>query len=688
MPKSRKEPKKEVPISELEKPTFSEPATDELPSQTRTKKSTRTKAESKSNGASTSNPPSRPSSGIEPQFKSNANSKPKPEPKPKSRGARVLYWHRTDLRLTDSPSLKNALDIEDIESFWPIWCFDPEYVYRTRVGVNRWQFLLDSMESISEEYKKLNGNQRLWVLRGNPEKVIKKLVEEWDITHLCFEKDSNAYSKVRDQKIIGLAKDLGIQVVMTPGRHLYDPDEVIKRNNGKPTMTLHQWQAVTNKMGEIPHPTPAPESIPDPGPSTLKNDEDQKWGEYQGVDMNRGIRTGTDTCFESITGPSLNPFSVPTMSQMGFEQATTTIRGGTSDGHKRLDLFLSDSDKVAKFSKPGSAPTSLEPSTTLLSPYIKFGCVGVREIWWGSKNVVDIWKKKGGKGETKEPENMFGQLQFRDMYACAEAAVPHFERIRGNPVCKYVAWSLQNQYDSDGNEILPRPKDEDEIAEERFQAWREGRTGFPWIDACMRQLKHEGWIHHLARHSVACFLTRGQCYISWERGMEVFDDWLIDWDPASNPGNWMWLSCSAFFSQYFRVYGLVSWPQRTDKTGALVRKYCPELKDFPDKYIYAPHLAPRGVQEKANCIIGEDYPSPILDEQKEKDLCIARLKDAFSLGYHGNDEDVLNGTAKTRLKELHAENGHTHEKKEEEDKKKRKRDGEGALDKFIKREKK
>lgn len=67
-----------------------------------------------------------------------------------------------------------------------------------------------------------------------------------------------------------------------------------------------------------------------------------------------------------------------------------------------------------------------------------------------------------------------------------------------------------------------------------------GRTGFPWIDALMRQLRQTGWIHHLGRHSVACFLTRGQAYISWERGMEVFDELLLDWDPASNPGNWQW----------------------------------------------------------------------------------------------------------------------------------------------------
>lgn len=126
------------------------------------------------------------------------------------------------------------------------------------------------------------------------------------------------------------------------------------------------------------------------------------------------------------------------MSEMGYAEATTTVRGGTAEAHKCLDNFLADTLHVATFSKPHTAPTSLEPSTTLLSPYMKFGCIGVREIWWGSKKVIEEWKKKGSKGgkETKEPENMFGQLQFRDMYACAEAAGAHFERIRGNGVCR------------------------------------------------------------------------------------------------------------------------------------------------------------------------------------------------------------------------------------------------------------
>ena len=99
----------------------------------------------------------------------------------------------------------------------------------------------------------------------------------------------------------------------------------------------------------------------------------------------------------------------------------------------------------------------------------------------------------------------------------------------------------------------------------------------------MRQLRQTGWIHHLGRHSVACFLTRGQGYISWERGAEVFDELLLDWDPACNAGNWMWLSCSAFYSMYYRVYSPVAFAKKWDPTGELVRRYCPELAGFPDK---------------------------------------------------------------------------------------------------------
>ena len=88
----------------------------------------------------------------------------------------------------------------------------------------------------------------------------------------------------------------------------------------------------------------------------------------------------------------------------------------------------------------------------------------------------------------------------------------------------------------------------------------------------MTQLRTEGWIHHLARHATACFLTRGDLWQSWERGAQVFDQWLLDADFAMNNGNWQWLSASCFFYQYFRVYSPVAFGKKTDPNGYYIRK--------------------------------------------------------------------------------------------------------------------
>lgn len=147
----------------------------------------------------------------------------------------------------------------------------------------------------------------------------------------------------------------------------------------------------------------------------------------------------------------------------------------------------------------------------------------------------------------------------------------------------------------------------------------------------MRQLKTHGWLHHLARHSVACFLTRGDLWCHWEEGARgtwnvsyrhasrhltycllcllsssVFDRDLVDADWSINNANWMWLSASAYFSQYFRVYGPSSFPQKYDKEGKYVRHFIPELRKMPTKYIYEPWTAPLQVQKQVGCIIGKD----------------------------------------------------------------------------------
>merc|ERR1712093_353751 len=245
------------------------------------------------------------------------------------------------------------------------------------------------------------------------------------------------------------------------------------------------------------------------------------------------------------------------------------------------------------------------------------------------------------------------------MYFAAHAKIGvSFGQAVGNPIARFIPWHLQSNYtideegnyQSDGTYMVDDPH-----AEEYFRRWKEGRTGFPWIDALMRQLKQEGWIHHLGRHAVACFLTRGGCYVSWERGAEVFEEWLIDHEIACNAGNWMWLSCTAFFSQFYRCYSPVAFPKKWDKEGEFVRKYVPELAKLDKKYIYEPWKAPITDQKKAGVSVKGDgkvkekgvYPKPMFDFSERRTICLDGMKNAYHVGLYGDHEKVIDGTWRT-----------------------------------------
>uniref|UniRef100_A0A182YTQ9 Cryptochrome/DNA photolyase FAD-binding domain-containing protein n=1 Tax=Biomphalaria glabrata TaxID=6526 RepID=A0A182YTQ9_BIOGL len=177
---------------------------------------------------------------------------------------------------------------------------------------------------------------------------------------------------------------------------------------------------------------------------------------------------------------------------------------------------------------------------------------------------------------------------------------------------------------------------------EALSKWAEGMTGYPWIDAIMVQLRKEGWIHHLARHAVACFLTRGDLWISWEEGMKVFDEMLLDADWSVNAGMWMWLSCSAFFQQFFHCYCPVGFGKRADPSGDFVRHYLPILKGFPTQYIYEPWTAPESVQKAAKCIIGKDYPLPMVQHTEACRVNLERMRQVYK-------RLVLKSTASKRM---------------------------------------
>ncbi|XP_061600844.1 cryptochrome circadian regulator 5 [Cololabis saira] len=482
-----------------------------------------------------------------------------------------VHWFRKGLRLHDNPALMAAL--RDCKELYPVFILDPNQ-YNTHVGTNRWRFLIGCLRDLDSSLRKLNS--RLFVVRGKPEDVFPKLFNKWNVTKLTYEYDTEPYSLSRDKNVTELAKEHNIDVIYKVSHTLHDIDRIIEENNGKPPLTYNRFQVVLKALGQPKKPIPAP---------TME-------------DM-RDVKT-------PCSGKDEEQYGIPSLEELGLD--TTSLGeemfpGGEQEALERLDEHMKKTGWVCGFEKPQTSPNSLSPSTTVLSPYLTFGCLSARTFWW---KLTEVYR---GKKHSDPPVSLHGQLLWREFFYTASVGIPNFNRMEGNHVCTQVDWDTNPEY---------------------LSAWRESRTGFPFIDAIMTQLRQEGWIHHLARHAVACFLTRGDLWISWEEGQKVFEELLLDGDWALNAGNWQWLSASTFFHQYFRVYSPVAFGKKTDKNGDYIKKYLPILKKFPAQYIYEPWKAPRSVQQAAGCILGEDYPRPIVQHEVIQKQNIQRMKQAYA----------------------------------------------------------
>jgi cryptochrome len=288
--------------------------------------------------------------------------------------------------------------------------------------------------------------------------------------------------------------------------------------------------------------------------------------------------------------------------------------GGETEALARLQRKVSGKvDFVNNFRKPKTASTNesgnpMEPSTTGLSPYLSTGCLSVRMLWKECEKSYRLGN------HSEPPESLHGQLLFREMFYLLSRSVKNWDRDSENEMCKPIAW--------------------DELHAEKMTAWEKGQTGFPLIDAMMRQLDATGWMHHLGRHAVSCFLTRGQLWQNWMFGRDVFDKKLVDSDWALNNGNWLWLSGVAPFSMpYFRLYNPCPDAKSSlnveTKFAQFIKFWVPELKHFPPKYVYEPHLAPPSVQSDSKCIIGKDFPHPIVDRKQSAKENLTKFKDSL-----------------------------------------------------------
>jgi len=146
-----------------------------------------------------------------------------------------------------------------------------------------------------------------------------------------------------------------------------------------------------------------------------------------------------------------------------------------------------------------------------------------------------------------------------------------------------------------------------------LKAWQAGNTGYPIVDAGMRELWHTGWMHNRVRMVVASFLTK-HLLIDWRIGERWFWDTLADADPANNPFGWQWVAGSGYDAQpYFRIFNPVLQGEKFDAKGAYVRRWVPEIGGLPDRYIHRPWEVPPMEREAGGVRLGRDYPEPVVD---------------------------------------------------------------------------
>ena len=231
--------------------------------------------------------------------------------------------------------------------------------------------------------------------------------------------------------------------------------------------------------------------------------------------------------------------------------------------------------------------------TTRLSPPLHFGTISAREL-----EAALAGKRSDGAKALRR------QLCWRDFWLSVIRNFP------GNRIEEYDERFHGMRWNDDPDSLA---------------AWKQGRTGVPWIDAGMRQLLAEGWMHNRVRMAAASYLTKN-LMIDWREGESHFMRHLLDGDESQNNGNWQWSASVGVDPQpYFRVFNPVRQQQRFDPEGEYVRRWVPELRELPDEHLATPWEAPEEVQREAGCVVGDDYPEPLVDLRESRAEAIARF---------------------------------------------------------------
>lgn len=482
------------------------------------------------------------------------------------RGARSTYttviWHTNDLRTADHPGLIDALERGRVV---PIFILDPieeSYPGLASGAAARW-WLHHSLISLAGSYRKLG--IELSVYRGDTLQVLYEVASKAKACALHFSRRFLPDLDERDSRIGGIFTSMGLDVRRF-STYLLHPPEALRTGSGSPYKVFTPFY---RKFLEDVVPR-----SPINAPPSIERDPD---------------RRENSQIIEDITALGLLP---SVRWDLGFYD---TWIPGTQGGLRRLEAFRSSG--VNRYDDGRDRPDIA--CTSMLSPHLHFGEVSPSQVWYALR---------ANPGDSSPPS---GSEAFLREVAWREFS---WHVLVHNP--ESLHRPLRPRY-----EAFPWRHDKAEL-----RAWQRGLTGYPIVDAGMRQLWHTGWMHNRVRMIVASFLTKHLLH-SWEDGAAWFWDTLVDADPGNNTMGWQWAAgCGADAQPYFRIFHPVTQGEKFDPDGTYVRRWVPELAAMPAEHIHQPWNAPEHVLQTAAVSLGVSYPRPIVDHKEAR----ARALDALA----------------------------------------------------------
>ncbi len=481
---------------------------------------------------------------------------------------RALVWLRRDLRTEDHAALHQAL--RSARQVWVCFVFDRAILDPLPRADRRVEFIRDSLVGVDTELRALaaahgTADVGLIVRHGWAHEEVPALAAQLHAQAVYASHDDEPDALTRDAKLRGLLAAAGVALHTHKDHVIFERSEVLTLSGG-PFSVFTPYKNAWLKKLQPQHLQPYPVA---PLADAL-------------APLPAGLRQG-----------------VPSLAEIGFEETnlhSLKMLGegaGPAGARAMVEDFL---QRIDSYKDTRDFPAVKGPS--YLSVHLRFGTVSVRNL----ARQAHERSVAGSRGA----EGWLNELIWRDFY---HQILHHHPRV------------TERAFKADYDKIAC---EHGKTAEALYTAWCEARTGYPLIDAAMRQINQTGYMHNRLRMVVASFLTK-DLGLDWRWGERYFALHLNDFDLAANNGGWQWAASSGCDAQpYFRIFNPVSQSEKFDPQARFIRRYLPELAELPDKLIHAPWLAKPLDLQAAGVELGKTYPLPVVDHAVAREKTLAR----------------------------------------------------------------